>query len=51
MKEVGEKGQNCIEGLSKYIPTENSEKSNKDENISKGLTKIDNTYNEYNFKK
>ena len=51
MKEVGEKGQNYIEYLSKYIPSENSSTSPKDEVICKNLEKINNTYKEYNSKK
>ena len=51
MKDVGEKGLNYIENLSKYIPSENSANLPKDEKICQNLEKINNIYKEYNFKK
>lgn len=52
MKEVGQKGQNYIENLSKYIPTStSSEKDEETKKISENLEKINNTYKDYNSKK
>ena len=54
MKEVGQKGQNYIECLSKYIPNQIPIPSQKDEETKKiceNLEKINNTYKEYNSKK
>ena len=54
MKEVGQKGQNYIESLSKYIPPEANPNTNKDETVKKiteNLSKINDVYKEYNSKK
>ena len=54
MKEVGQKGQNYIENLSKYIPSQIAAPSQKDDStktICQNLEKINNTYKEYNSKK
>ena len=54
MKEVGQKGQNYIESLSKYIPSQIAAPLQKDEECKKiceNLDKINNTYKEYNIKK
>jgi hypothetical protein len=54
MKEVGQKGQNYIESLSKYIPPEGNANKNEDETVKKiteNLSKINDVYKEYNSKK
>ena len=54
MKEVGQKGQNYIESLSKYIPPESNVNTSGDESIKKiigNLSKINEVYKEYNSKK
>ena len=54
MKEVGQKGQNYIENLAKYIPSQIAAPLQKDEECKKiceNLDKINNTYKEYNIKK
>ena len=55
MKEVGQKGQNYIQNLSKYIPTNTPGSTiNKDESsekITENLEKINNIYKKYNLKK
>ena len=54
MKEVGQKGQNYIESLSKYIPPESNVNTSGDERIKKiigNLSKINEVYKEYNSKK
>ena len=54
MKEVGQKGQNYIESLSKYIPPESNVNTSGDETVKKiieNLSKINEIYKEYNSKK
>ena len=54
MKEVGQKGQNYIESLSKYIPSESNVNTSGDETVKKiieNLSKINEIYKEYNSKK
>jgi hypothetical protein len=54
MKEVGQKGQNYIENLSRYIPSLTPSPQQKDETtkkISENLEKINNAYKDYNSKK
>jgi len=54
MKEVGQKGQNYIESLSKYIPPEGNANTSQDESVKKiteNLSKINDVYKEYNSKK
>jgi hypothetical protein len=54
MKEVGQKGLNYIESLSKYIPPEGNANTNKEETVKKiteNLSKINEVYKEYNSKK
>ena len=54
MKEIGQKGQNYIESLSKYIPPEGNANSSEDEivkKITENLSKINEVYKEYNSKK
>ncbi len=51
MKEIGQKGQNYIENLSKYISTESNVKTRGDEAMKKindNLSKINEIYKEYN---
>lgn len=54
MKEIGQKGQNYIENLSKYIPPDGNVNTNEDESLKKiieNLSKINDVYKEYNSKK
>ena len=54
MKEVGQKGQNYIENLSRYIPSLTPSPQQKDETtkkITENLEKINNAYKDYNSKK
>ena len=54
MKEVGQKGQNYIESLSKYIPPESNVNTSGDKTVKKineNLSKINEIYKDYNSKK